>query len=65
MSSTNQFLSIFNIRVDKITNETAFLMRICTCLANARTNQARQRLYQAALIRVNYGWMQYVDKITA
>lgn len=55
------------IRVDKISaeNDIIFLSRLGQCIANARTSQARWRLYQTALTRVNYTWMLYVDKITA
>lgn len=64
MSRANAFLDTFKVRVDKIPseNEVVFLTRIGHCLSHAKTDKARWRLYQAALLRINYSWMQYIDK---
>jgi len=58
------FLDSVKVRVDKVPseNEVVFLTRIGSCIVNARTDKARWRLYQAAMIRIHYSWMQYIDK---
>jgi hypothetical protein len=52
------------VRVDKIDreNEIVFLIRIGNCISNAKTNKAKWKLYQTAMIRIHYSWMQYIDK---
>jgi midasin (ATPase involved in ribosome maturation) len=66
MSKADSFLNNIprKIRVDKVNseNEVIFLTRIGNCITNAKTNKAKWRLYQTAMVRIHYSWMQYIDK---
>ena len=65
MNSAESFLSSFKVRIDKVPSkdQSKFLSRTQYCLTQAKTNLAKTRLYQTAIIQIHYNWMQYLDQL--